>query len=146
MLWFGRPPLAGHRSVAASCSGPVGHDHRAVRELDLVARAAMHDRRGRDDLDRPAVGTHQPVAPGDLAHRGPAVRCRQRGVQGERLADARPGRDDDHLARVQAIGHGVQILEAGRHAEGQPAGFDGLQLVHGWLQQVLERHEVLAGR
>ena len=121
----------------------VGDDHRAVGELDLVARPAQHDLGRRDHPRRLPVGAEQLVADRDLAHRRPAGRRRQRGVQRQRLPDTGPGRDDDHLPRMQTVGHLVEFGEPRRHAARDPAlGGDGVDLVHRRLQQLFQRHEV----
>ena len=60
-------------------------------------------------------------------------RRRSREVQGKRaFPDGGPGRDDDHLARVQAVGQGVEVGEAGRDAADAAAvGADRLDLLQG---------------
>ena len=122
----------------------VGDDHRAVGELHLVAGPAQHDLRRGHHSRRPPVGAQQLITDGDVAHRRPAVRCRQRRIQRQCLPDPGPGRQDDHLTRVQAVGHLVELGEPGRHPAGQTAiGGDRVDLVHGRLQQVLQRDEVL---
>src|SRR3712207_8213262 len=48
-----------------------------------------------------------------------------------------PGGDDDHLAGLEAVGELVQVADPGRDAPGgAAAGGDGVQLVHGGLQDV----------
>ena len=55
------------------------------------------------------------------------------------LPEPRPRRHDDHLARVQAVRGGVEVREAGGHAQRHAAaGGDGVDLVHRGLQQLLE--------
>ncbi len=68
-------------------------------------------------------------------------------VQGERgLSHRGAGRDHDHLARVEAVGEGVEVGEAGGDAGHLAlAGSDGLDLVEGALHDVGERRVVLAG-
>ena len=105
----------------------------------------MHDLSGRDDGYGPAVRTDQAVSHGDLAHGRPAARGDERGVERERLADGRPCGDDDHLARVQAVGEGVQVGEAGRHPGHSAAtAADGLDLVQGPRHDVRQGEVVLA--
>src|SRR3712207_8558896 len=55
------------------------------------------------------------------------------------LAHTGTGRDDDHLAGLQAVGELVEVADAGGHATGgAAAGGDGVQFVHRRLQDVLE--------
>ena len=123
----------------------VGHDHRAVGEVHLVAGPVGHHVGRGDDRRRAAVGADHPVADRDLAHRRPAGRGGDRGVERQRLAHARSGRDDDHLAGLQAVGQLVEVADAGGHAAADAAaGGDGVQLVHRRLQDVLEARVVLA--
>ena len=122
----------------------IGHDHGAVRELDLEAGTLSHDLGGRHDACRPAGRVQENVAHADRSHGRPAVGRRQRCIQSECLPDPRTGRHDDHLARVQAVGDVVEVGEAGGHAEGHPtARGDGVDLVHRRLEDVLEGHVVL---
>ena len=110
----------------------------------LVARPAQHHVRGGHHPRGLPVGAQQFITDGDVAHGRPAGRRRQGRVQGQRLPDPRPGRDDDHLARVQAVGHLVEFGEPGRHPARQTAvGSDGVDLIHRRLQQVFQRDEVL---
>src|SRR3712207_54482 len=61
------------------------------------------------------------------------------------LAHTGTGRDDDHLAGLQAVGELVEVTDAGGHAAGgAAAGRDRVQLVHRRLQDVLEARVVLA--
>ena len=70
----------------------------------------------------------------------------QGSVEGERLTHTGSGRDDDHLAGVEAVGDLVEFGEAGGHTEGDAAAAgDGVDLVHRGLQQLLEGDEVLGG-
>ena len=79
-----------------------------------------------------ALGVEQHVADGDLAHRRPARRRGQRGVEGQRLPDRGPRGDDDHLTAVQAVGELVEVGEAGGHAGHLAAAVgDRLDLVEG---------------
>ena len=74
-------------------------------------------------------------------------RRRPADVQGQRrLADGGPGRQDDHLAAVQAVGQRVEVGEAGGHADHRAAArADGLDLVEGALHDLAERQVVLGG-
>ena len=132
----GRPPLV----------LGVGDDHRAVGELDLVARPPA-ERAGRgNDSGRPPVGVEQLVADLDLAHRGPAGRCGQRGVECEGLARARTPGNRDHLPRMQAVGDLVQADESGGNAGADATGVgDPLDLGQRAAQQRLDVHVVVAG-
>ena len=122
----------------------IGDDDRAIGELDLIARPAQHDLRRGHYPRRQPVGVEQLVTDRDVTHRGPAGRCGQGGVQRERLAHAWTRRHDDHLSRMQPVGHLVEFGETGRHATGDTSvGSDGVDLVHRRLQQILERDEVL---
>jgi hypothetical protein len=116
----------------------VGHDHRAVRELHLVAGSPRHGPGRRDDAGRAAVRAQQEVADPDVAHRRPPGRRRQRRVQGQRLTDGRPRGEDHELAGVQPVRQGVEVLEAGGNAvQVAVAGPDRLDLVQGGLEQIL---------
>jgi hypothetical protein len=121
----------------------VGHNDRAVREFDLIARPAQHNRgRGHHQRWQP-VGIEQLITNGDVTHRRPAGRRGKRGVQCERLTYTRARRDDDHLSRMQSVGHLVEFGEARGHAaRDAAAGGDGIDLVHRRLQQILKRNEV----
>ncbi len=122
----------------------VGDDHCAVGEFDLVAGPAPHYFGGGHHPRRPPVGAEQLITDRDITHRRPAGRRGQRRVQCERLPHSRPGRHDDHLPGMQAVGHLVELGETGRHAARDTAvGGDGVDLVHGRLQQILERNEIL---
>ena len=124
----------------------VGDDDLTIGERDGVARATIHHIRGSDHRYRLPVGSEQQISYLNLAHGGPARRGRQRGIEGERLTDTRPGRHDDHLPGVEAVGQRVQIGEAGGHAGGHAAAAgDGVHLVHRRLQQLLE-NDVILGR
>ena len=71
-------------------------------------------------------------APGDVERPG-------------RLADRRPGRDDDHLTGVQAVGELVEVGETGRHTDHLAADAGGdLDLVDRRLEDVAEDVVVLA--
>ncbi len=121
----------------------VGDDRCGVGELDLIAGPAQHHVGCGHHARRLAVGAEQLVPDPDVAHRGPARRGRQRRIQRQRLAHTRPRRHDDHLTRVQAVGHIVEFGEAGRHAAGQAAlGRDRVDLVHRRLQQIFQRHKI----
>ena len=62
------------------------------------------------------------------------------------LPAAGPGREDDHLAAVQAVGERVEVGEAGGHTDHRAAvGADRLDLVEGALQDLPERQVVLGG-
>ena len=62
-----------------------------------------------------------------------------------RLPEPRPRRHHDHLARVQAVRGGVEVREAGGHAQRHAAaGGDGVDLVHRGLQQLFEGDVVFA--
>src|SRR4029077_19344385 len=92
------------------------------------------------------VGAEQLVADADLAHRRPAGRRRQRGVQREGLPDGRSRSYDYHLAGVQAVGEGVQVGEAGGDAgEDAATAADGLDLVQRAGHDLGQRVVVLAG-
>lgn len=122
----------------------VGDDDGAVGKLDLVARAVGHHLGRGHHAGGQAVVTDELVTDSDLPHGGPAGRCRQRGVQREGLTDTRARRDDDHLPAVQTVGDLVEIHEPGRDtARDATRGRDRVDLVHGGLQQVLERDEIL---
>ena len=124
----------------------VGDDPFPIGELDFEAWAAGQHVGRRHDPNRPTVSAKQEVADGDLAHGRPSEGRRQRCVEGQRLADARPGRDDHHLPRVQTIGQRVQIGETRWHTgRAAPGHGDRVDLVHGRLQQLLEDDVVLAG-
>ena len=123
----------------------VGDEGRAVGEDHLEAGPAEHHLGGGDDARRTAVRAEQQITDADLAHRRPAGRGGQRGVERQRLPEPRPRRHDDHLARVQAVGGGVEVREAGGHAQRHAAaGGDGVDLVHRGLQQLFEGDVVLA--
>ena len=94
----------------------VGDDHLAVGELDLKARPPAHDLGRGDHPRRLAVRAQQQVPWAHQSHRRPPERGWQRRVQRQRLADGGPGRDDDHLPGVQAVGERVQVGEPGGHA------------------------------
>ncbi len=72
-------------------------------------------------------------------------RGRAREVKRERaLADGGAGRDDHHLARVQAVGQGVQVGEAGGDAADAAAvGADRLDLLEGLRHDLRQRVVVL---
>ena len=85
----------------------------AVGKLHFVARPSRHDLSGGHDSGRLTVGPHDLITDSHVPHRRPARRSWQRRVKGQGFAHSGPGRDDDHLARVQAVGEGVQVGEAG---------------------------------
>ena len=123
----------------------VGDQYGTVRERHLKAGPPEHDLGGGDDLRGPTVRAQQEVAGSDVAHGGPAGRSGQRSVESQGLPQPRARRDDDHLARVQAVRGGVEVREAGGDAQGDAsAGGDGVDLVHGGLQQLFEGDVVLA--
>jgi hypothetical protein len=66
-----------------------------------------------------------------------------RGVERERLAQAGTRGDDDHLPRVQAVGGGVEIGEAGGDAATPAASVASISSRVGW--QFLERDVVVTG-
>ena len=122
----------------------VGDDRRAVGEDELVAPAVRHHRRRGDHGGGTAIGAEQPVADGHLTHRRPAVGGGQWGVECQRLAHGRPGREDDHLPGVQAVGQLVEVDEPGRHADHLAAPrADRLDLVERALHDRGEREVVL---
>ena len=123
----------------------VGDYHRAIAELHFEAGPLTHHAGDGQHPGRPAVGSDEVVARLNLSHGRPAVRRRQRRIQGQRLAEGRPGRDHDHLARVQAVGERVKAGEAGRNA-GQPAApaADRLDLVQRSRHDLGKREIVLA--
>ncbi len=124
---------------------PVRHDDRSIGELDLVTGAVMQDLGGSHHPSGPAVGGVQQVPDLDLAHGRPARRRRQRGVERQRLPHRGSRRDDDHLARVQAVGEVVEVGEAGGHAvQARLAVGDRLDLVEDAVHDVGERDVVLA--
>jgi hypothetical protein len=119
------PVLVGHRAAAHVVKGDLGlrrqHPHG-----DLVATHLQ----GEHDRGEPVV--HR-GGPGDVEGEGG-------------LTDRGPGRDDDELAWVQPVGQGVEVGEAGGHADERPVvGADGLDLVQGALQQVGQGAVVLGG-
>ena len=60
------------------------------------------------------------------------------------LADGGPGRDDYHLARVEAVGQGVQVGEAGGDpADAATVGADRLDLLEGRGHDLRQRVVVL---
>ncbi len=121
----------------------IRDDDCPIRELDLIARPAKQDVRRSDHPRRLPIGAQQPIPNRNVTHGGPARRRRQRRIERQRLTHTGPGRDDDHLTRMQAVGHLVEFDEPRRHATGQAAvGCDRVDLVHRRLQQILERHEV----
>ena len=124
----------------------VGHDDRAVGELDLEAGPAGHDLGGRHHRRRSPVGPDQLVADSDLGHRRPARRRDQSRVERERLADRRPRGQHDHLARVQPVGQLVEVGEPGGHPDHlAAAGADRLDLVERALHDRRQRQVVLGG-
>ncbi len=91
-------------------------------------------------------GVEQFVADADLTHGGPSGGCGERGVEGESLADAGTGGDDDHLSRVQSVGEFVEFGEPRGHADRDAAAAgDRVDLVHRRLQQFFEGDEVFGG-
>ena len=123
----------------------VGDDARPVGEGDLVAGATRHHFGRGHDTRRPPVGTEHLVTDGNLAHRRPARRRRQRRVERQGLPHRRTGRDDDHLARVQTVGQVVEVDESGGHTDHlarRPRGV--LDLVGRGLEEVAEEVVVLA--
>ena len=131
---LGQPPV---RSVRG--------DHRAVGELDLVARAIAHDLAHGGHRGRAAVGVEQTIADPYVAHRRPPVGRGQRRVQRQCLAQTGPAGDDDELARMQTIEQPVEVTEAGRHAGHHAvARADRLDLVQRRLEQVRQDREVIA--
>ena len=135
-----RPLTAAGAGGGAPLVLGIGHDDRAVAELDLVAGAAVHDLGGSQHPGGAAVRAEEHVAGLDLAHRGPAGRGGQRGIQGQGLAQGGAGGDDDHLPGMQAVGQRVEVAEAGGDAgEGAAAAADGLDLVEGAGHDLRER-------
>src|SRR5260370_13549767 len=80
----------------------VGDDDGSVVELDLEAGPTAHNAGGGEYAGWLAVSAKKIVTDLDLTHRGPATGSRQRRVEGKRLPDGRPRRDDDHLRAVHA--------------------------------------------
>ncbi|SHU09395.1 Uncharacterised protein [Mycobacteroides abscessus subsp. abscessus] len=121
----------------------IGHNHCAVRKLDLVARTPGHHFGRRDHSRGLTVGVQQLIADPNLAHGGPPGRRGQRRIERQRFTHTRPRRHDDHLPGVQPIGDLVQIGESRRHTLGDAAGRrDRIDLVHRGLQQLFQRHVV----
>ncbi len=124
----------------------VGDDGCPVVEDHLVARAAREHAGGGDDPRRAPVRVEEVLPDADLSHRGPARRGGQGGVEGEGLSHGRSGRDDDHLAGVQAVGELVELAEARGHAvHPLGAGLHLLQLGDGVLHDLRQWPVVVAG-
>src|SRR5690606_11517654 len=124
----------------------VRDDDLAVRELDLVAGAVVHDVGRGDDPGRLSVGPDQVVADLDLPHRRPARGGRQGTCGVQRLPHGGPGGDHDHLPGVEAVGEGVEVGEAGGAADHlAAAAADRLDLVQGARHDLAEGDVVLGG-
>ena len=129
--------------------GDLAHDPRQLGPLVLVLQALaqvleLDGRLGRQDAHGDLGAAHL-----EREHRRRHV-VLDRGGPGDvdaegRLADRRPRRDDDHLARVQAVGELVELEEAGRHADQVVGATRGrLDLLHRLVEQVAEHVVVLA--
>ena len=120
-------------TAAASCGSPRSRRSRCTTRSATGARASATitvpsenstSKHGRSVITSVAATTRvgRPSAPiswsptAHRAHRRPAGRGGQRGVERQRLADTGTCRDDDHLAGVQAVGQLVEVGEARRDA------------------------------
>ena len=65
---------------------------------------------------RPTRARRRPVADLELTHRRPAIRCRDRRIQGQRLADRCAGGEDDQVGALEAAQEFVQVHVAGGDA------------------------------
>ena len=87
---------------------PVGEGDAEYRPLAL--------RKDAGDDRRPAVDRRQRIADLQLAHALPAGARAHLRVERLRLAHRRPRRQHDQVARLQAGGHAVEVVEARAHA------------------------------
>src|SRR6185295_11301266 len=118
-----------------------------VQSSSLMRPARMSARRMRASADRSRMTISDLlISSENTALVRPCLTEHERAKSRPRVDFPSPGRHDDHLAGVQAVGGRIEVDEAGGHAQRDAAaGGDGVDLVHRGLQQLLEGDVVLAG-